>query len=102
MGTGYIGRNERRKRKADSNRAKGLCLLCSTKAKKDRVFCDKHLKINSQRQKKWRAGDTKEMEKITMKNIAEDKIKAKCSECGERAAALYGTVAFCSYHAKRR
>lgn len=101
MPTGYIGRNESIKRKRARNRAKGLCLWCSKKAKKDRVLCAKHLKLANERQKNWQLGDTNKMGKILQKK-AEKLINRKCSECEDHAVALYGMVAFCSYHAKRR
>ena len=37
--------------------------------------------------------------KTTMKTKAQDKIKAKCSECEENAVALFHTIPFCTYHA---
>ncbi len=99
MPTGYIGRSEHTKRKRERNRAKGLCLYCSNKPKKDRVLCAKHLKIASESQKNWKSGN--KMKKILQKK-AEKLINRKCSECEDRAVALFGRVAFCSYHAKRR
>ncbi len=101
MPTGFIGRNENRKRKRDRNRAKGLCLWCSKKAKKDRVLCSKHLKFASERQRSWQLGVTNKMKKILQKK-AEKLINRKCSECEERAVALFERVAFCSKHARMR